>query len=473
MPPWTVRAFPLLLGVIIFVETAPPTSPLCPAPCTCASDITSCSGQRLQRPPFRIPGFTSRLDLSHNAIESLSSSWANQTLHRLTVFVLSRNSIEEIQENAFRQCPQLTRLDLSSNQLAALNSGMFNGLTRLQELLLFQNRVSHITVDVFQGLTRLQKLYLSGNLLTRFPEEIYKNGPRNLTFLDLSSNRLEELPVKTLLTLQSHSEIYLQDNPLICDCPVRALMEYWAWRRYRPVVDFGAGCEKEDLGCGGGQEDSEDPDVEEVHEYQVDPGAELSVQCPWVSGVQEGALFFWVTPHTVLMSSQQNSSKAPVQRFTVLSNGTLLIRSARDEDSGTYGCVAPRGRRLGSGRSLEVTVAVGNQSLTSAGDKNPPSASSGHFNTAFTTLASCVASIALVLLYLYTPCRCGRRGCGGRALVVCSDPREEAEHGQRRSNGKRVVFAEPRVQQDQEARPVSDGILKNGTHNIMDATITA
>lgn len=471
MSHWTAHILPFLL--VIILETTPlPSSALCPALCTCASDITSCSGQNLHCPPFQIPWITSRLDLSHNAIANLSSSWTNQTLHRLTILVLSRNSIEQIQKNAFQQCPQLTHLDLSSNQLMALDSSSFEGLTKLQELLLFRNRITHIDVDTFHGLTRLQRLYLSGNLLTSFPKDIYENGPGNLTFLDLSSNRLEELPVKTLLMLQSQSDIYLQDNPLLCECPVRALMQYWAWRRYRPVMDFGAGCE-DDSECVVGQEGSEDPDVEEVYEYQADPGAELPVHCPWVSGVQEGALFFWLTPHTVVTSSQQNSSKASEQRLTVLYNGTLLIRSAREEDSGAYSCIAPRSRHLGSDQSLQVTVAVGNQSLPSPGVKAPPSTASGHFNTAFTTLASCVVSIALVLLYLYTPCRCGRRGCGGRALVVCSDPREEVEQGQRRSNGKRVVFVEPRVQQDQEVRRVSDGILKNGTHNIMDSTIMA
>ncbi|CAF94472.1 unnamed protein product, partial [Tetraodon nigroviridis] len=96
-----------------------------------------------------------------------------------------------------------------------------------------------------------------------------------------------------------------------------------------------------------------------------------------------------------------------------------------------------------------------------------------HFNTAFTTLASCVVSIILVLLYLYlTPCRCRDRqegrGCGGRALILCSDPRE-VEVGQRRSNGKRVAFLEPQTEDAVSKSPAlysvhvaTEGILKNG-----------
>lgn len=475
LTPWSIDVLPILLP--LFLGTALPASP-CPAPCLCASNIVSCSGQKLSSPPISLPVYTSRLDLSHNTITNLSASWTSQTLYRLTTLVLNRNFINQIQENAFAQTPQVTHLDLSSNQLVALNSKMFTGLKKLQELLLFENRISHMAKDAFQSLIHLQRLYLSGNMLTHFPIELYEvqTGPKNLTFLDLSFNRLEKLPVQTLLSLQGKSDIYLQDNPLICDCPVQALMEYWTWKQYRPVVDFGPGCKDADSKCGL-QNDSDVQDVGEVYEYLVDPGRELSVPCPGISAAQEGALFFWVTPHAVLISSaEHNSSQAPLQRFTVLPNGTLEIHSAQEEDSGTYGCIASRGRHLGAGESLEVTVVVGNLSLNSSLEKNQPSR---HFNTAFTTLASCMISIVLVLLYLYIPFQCGRnrRGCGGRAIVVCSDP-TEAEVGQRRANGKRVAFLEPKMQEcnvENEgskgsavtaAHAGTEGILKKGTRTV-------
>uniref|UniRef100_A0A8C6UFT6 Adhesion molecule with Ig like domain 2 n=1 Tax=Neogobius melanostomus TaxID=47308 RepID=A0A8C6UFT6_9GOBI len=401
LAPWTANVLPLLLP--LFLGIVLPASP-CPAPCVCASDITSCTGLNLSSPPFNLSVCTSRLDLSHNTITTLSASWASQTLHRLTALVLNRNSINQIQENAFAQTPQLTSLDLSSNQLAALNSSMFTGLAKLQELLLFGNRISHIATDTFQSFIHLQRLYLSGN---------FAKWTKELDFLDFSSNRLAKLPVQTLLSLQGKSDIYLHDNPLTCDCPERALMEYWSWKQYRPVADFGPECKSEDSKCGQ-QDDSDVQEVEEVYEYQVDPGRELSVP-------------------------------SPMPRYTVLPNGTLEIHSALEEDSGTYGCVTSRGRHLRTGESLEVTVVVGNLSINSALEKNQPR---GHFNTAFTTLASCLISIALVLLYLFTPCKCGRngRGCGGRAIVICSDP-TEVETGQRRTNGKRVAFLEPQVEE--------------------------
>ncbi|XP_055009859.1 amphoterin-induced protein 1-like [Boleophthalmus pectinirostris] len=474
--PWTSKISPLILPLLLgILHSAVP----CPSPCLCASDIISCSNQNLSSPPFKLPGYSSRLDLSHNIIKVLTTSWTSQTLHRLTTLTLNWNFISEIQDNAFAPTPHLTHLDLSSNQLAVLNAAMFTSLKELQELLLFGNQISTIEKDTFRSLLYLQRLYLSRNLLTQFPIELYEqqNGPKNLTFLDLSANHLSHLPVQKLLSLHDKSEIYLQDNPLVCDCPVRALMEYWTWKQYRPIIDFGSGCKDGgEFECSL-QENPTVQDGEDVYEYQVDPGRELSVPCPGISTAQEGALVYWVTPHKVLNSSEYNSSKDPTQRFTVLLNGTLEIHSAQMEDSGTYSCVVSRGHHFGSGESLEVTIMVGNSSLTSSEDKHDRS--SEHFNTAFTTLASCVVSIILVLLYLYlTPCRCGRNGwrCGGRAIVVCSDPRE-VEEGQRRANGKRVAFLEPQLEGcDRNGAPKSpvltpgyagtEGILKNGSRTV-------
>ncbi|KAI3366486.1 hypothetical protein L3Q82_000617 [Scortum barcoo] len=209
--------------------------------------------------------------------------------------------------------------------------------------------------------------------------------------------------------------------------------------------------------------------------YQVEPGKWLMVPCPGLaSSVQEDQVVFWVTPRTVVNSSTTDANS----HIIVFPNGTLEIQGALMEDSGTYGCVVGRGRHYDSTESLEVHLVVGNISTSSASGLAHRS-SAEHFNTAFTTLASCVVSIILVLLYLYlTPCRCresrggGSRGCGGRAIILCSDPRE-VESGQRRSNGKRVAFLEPQADDSDIGGPkmpamnlghvTTEGILKNGS----------
>ncbi|XP_035536978.1 amphoterin-induced protein 2-like [Morone saxatilis] len=459
----------------------------CPPYCLCASDIISCSGHNLSVLPFDLPGYATRLDLSHNALNVLPVDWISRPFDRLATLVLSRNSIRQIEANAFAVTPHLLHLDLSSNQLTVLNSSIFTGLKELKELLLFGNQITQINPGAFSDLHSLQRLYLSGNRLMAFPLGLYwePGSPRNLTFLDLSYNRLSEVPVQNLLSLTQQDGIYLQENPLVCDCALLALLEYWMWKQYRPLVDF-----RDEYPCrddsGPGSECSQQVVLDmplEAQTYQVEPGKWLRVPCPgFASPAQEGLVVFWVTPKTVVNSSTND----PDDHIIVFPNGTLEIRSAVMEDSGMYGCVTARRRHYDPSESLEVSVVVGNLSTTSTSGL-PHRSGAEHFNTAFTTLASCVVSIILVLLYLYlTPCRCresrggGTRGCGGRAIILCSDPRE-VESGQRRSNGKRVAFLEPQTEDSDIGVPktpamnlghvTTEGILKNGSRTVGQALI--
>lgn len=465
----------LYLGFLPFVAT-------CPHYCLCASDIISCSGRNLSVLPFDLPSYATRLDLSHNALTALPTDWIPQRSDRLATLVLSRNSISQIEVNVFTVAPHLLHLDLSSNQLTVLNSSIFTGLRELKELLLFGNQIIQINPGAFSDLHSLQRLYLSGNRLTAFPLGLYlePGGPRNLTFLDLSHNRLSKVPVQSLLSVTRQGGIYLQENPLVCDCALMALLEYWIWKQYRPLVDF-----RGEYPC---RDDSRTGTIcshqgmwdmpFEAQTFQVEPGKSLIVPCPGLTSLaQEGLVVFWVTPRTVVNSSTYD----PSAHLIVLPNGTLEIQGALMEDSGTYGCVAARGRHYHPYESVEVNVVVGNLSTASSSGLSHRSGAE-HFNTAFTTLASCVVSIILVLLYLYlTPCRCrespggGSRGCGGRAIVLCSDPRD-VESEQRRSNGKRVAFLEPQAENSDTGSPktpaiylghvTTEGILKNGSRTV-------
>ncbi|XP_028255228.1 amphoterin-induced protein 2-like [Parambassis ranga] len=467
--------------VLLCLGFLPSVAP-CPPYCFCASDIISCSGRNLSVLPFDLPSYAARLDLSHNALVALHVDWISHMFERLTTLVLSKNSISRIEINVFTVTPHLLHLDLSSNHLTVLNSSVFTGLKELKELLLFGNWIVQINPGSFRDLHSLQKLYLSANRLTAFPLGLYEEpeGPRNLTFLDLSYNRLSEVPIQSLLSLTRHGQIYLQENPLVCDCALLALLEYWIWKQYRPMVNFRSEypCRVNEASQYNCTQQGVSDMSRETQTYQVEPGKWLGVPCPELTlPVQEGLLVFWITP-TMALNSSTNDSSA---RLTVHTNGTLEIRRALEEDSGTYGCVVARGRHYNPSESLEVTVVVGNVSITSASGLAHRSTAE-HFNTAFTTLASCVVSIILVLLYLYlTPCRCresrggGSRGCGGRALMICSDPRE-VESAQRRSNGKRVAFLEPQAEDcdsgGAKTPPMNldhittEGILKNGSRTV-------
>lgn len=459
-----------------------PSVATCPHYCLCACDIISCSGSNLSVLPFDLPNYATRLDLSYNAFMTLPTDWIPQRSDQLAALLLSRNSISQIEVNAFTVVPHLLHLDLSSNQLTVLNSSIFSGLKDLKELLLFGNQIIQINPGAFNDLHSLQRLYLSGNRLTSFPLGLLEpGGPRNLTLLDLSHNRLAEVPVQSLLSVTHQCGIYLQENPLVCDCALQALLEYWIWKQYRPLVDFRGEypCRAQSKPGPICRQQGIWNTPLEAQTFRIEPGKSLIVPCPGLtSSDQEGIMAFWVTPGTVVNSSTYDSSA----HLIVLPNGTLEIQRALTEDSGTYECVAARGRYYDTYESVKVKVVVGNLSAASS-DSLSHRSGAEHFNTAFTTLASCVVSIILVLLYLYlTPCRCregpggGTRGCGGRAIVLCSDPRD-VDSEQRRSNGKRVAFLEPQTETSTDigspktpaiylGHVTTEGILKNGSRTV-------
>ncbi|KAJ3612506.1 hypothetical protein NHX12_020781 [Muraenolepis orangiensis] len=503
----------LLLPLLWFCR--PAAALACPRGCLCASDVISCGGSNRSLWPRDVPAHAAHLDLSHNLLASLPANWsAPRPLPRLATLLLGRNAIAAVEADAFALTPHLVHLDLSSNRLAALEASAFGcgALARLEVLLLFGNRIAAVEPGALGGLRSLQRLYLSGNRLASFPLELYRgrSRPRDLSLLDLSSNALTRLPVQSLLSLGERQQggIYLQGNPLVCDCALLALLEFWCWRRYRPLLDFRSeypcglsGDEAKGGGGGGGgegmcaglQQKTEDQSfVGGV--YQIEPGDWLTVPCPGLAPpLPENQTVFWLTPGEVLNSSsgsdRGNDSR---RRLHVLPGGALEIQGALATDSGAYTCVAARGHwphpgGHGAGGG-EVSLLVGNATGGAGGGGGADGGrGAGHFNTAFTTLASCVVSIVLVLLYLYlTPCRCrgdrgrggggGEMGCGGRVVLLCSDPREE-DSGERRSNGKRVAFLEvdggkgggkktPVGAPAVGVATTMEGILKNGSRTV-------
>ncbi|XP_004597934.2 amphoterin-induced protein 2 [Ochotona princeps] len=450
----------LLCLLAVTAAVRPGASGLCPAACTCATDVISCTDRNLSKVPANLFRLVRRLDLSYNRIGVLDSEWIPAPLLQLSTLVVRHNYIASISAGSFATIPNVRNLDLSSNRLQVVRDAAFQELRALEMLLLYDNRISHLDPSAFGGLARLQRLYLSGNALTQFPVGLYLGRFKlaALTFLDVSYNLITALPVHRMHVVPGKQlrGVYLHGNPFVCDCALHSLLALWYRRHYSAVVEFqdhytcrpiaaGAGSGQQVqllrenfLNCSVGSANGSFHALGFIHEAQV--GQRLVVHCDGKAGTAHTD-FLWVGPDSRLLEPGRTTDN-----FHVFYNGSLVIESLRLEDAGVYSCIAMNRQRL-LNESVDVTVTVSNSSASRAHSHEA-------FNTAFTTLAACVASIVLVLLYLYlTPCPCKCRAYGPRstptrgnmqAASLCPGPSDEGCVAEPRAGaGKRVVFLEP------------------------------
>lgn len=356
----------------------------------------SCSKVNLTGVPIDLPNYTSVLDLSFNNISGLRAQWTKHKLPNLHNLLLSHNRLNFLSSEAFVFVKQLRYLDLSSNLLRQLDEFIFEPLVHLEVLLLYNNHISQIDRTAFTGLARLQKLYLSQNLVSRFPLELIKDKsrPDKMSLLDLSSNRIKVLPIADLQTLPAwvKNGLYFHNNTLICDCELYSLMAHWYIRRLNSAVDF-----KDDHTC---VHTSPDKRVLRVYDLNV------HMNCSTFKETDEEAYLeqtialrcdtrhrdmskTWMLPGNVIFTPGNNQS------YNVDKDGSLEIKSIKPEDSGVYTCFAVSEYL---NETLYVVVKVHNFTINGNNET---------LNTAYTTLVGCLASVVLVLIYLYlTPCRC-------------------------------------------------------------------
>ncbi|CAK6443530.1 unnamed protein product [Pipistrellus nathusii] len=453
------RCGELLCLLVVAVTVSPGAAGLCPAACICATDIVSCTNKNLSKVPGSLFRWIKRLDLSYNRIGLLDPEWMPAPFGKLNTLIIRHNNITNISAGSFSTTPNLKCLDLSSNKLKAVESAVFQELKVLEVLLLYNNHISSLDPSAFGGLFQLQKLYLSGNFLTRFPMDLYVGRFRlaELTFLDVSYNRIPFLPTNriSLVPEKQLRGIHLHGNPFFCDCSLHSLLMFWYRRHFSSVMDFKNGytcrlwsdsrhshqvllLQDGLLNCSDSIVNGSFRALGFIYEAQV--GERLVVHCDSKTAGSKTD-FKWVSPDNTLLEPDKE-----MKNFRVFHNGTLVIESPRFEDAGVYSCIAMNRQRL-LNETVDVTINVSNLTINRSHAHEA-------FNTAFTTLAACVASIVLVLLYLYlTPCPCRCRAKRQKNALNQSNahssvlgPGLEGDvpaDGRKAGAGKRVVFLEP------------------------------
>ncbi|XP_017798059.1 PREDICTED: chaoptin [Habropoda laboriosa] len=179
-------------------------------------DLSSNRIDRLSPTAFAIHPRLRELDLSDNRFLHFPSEYLTplQFLERLD---LSRNGLKRVGEFAFSQLGRLRTLNLAANWIESVEELAFHNSTQLQLLDLSGNGIEGFSERTMEGLLRLEHLDLRDNRLSSLPETIFEpSRVRSVESIDLSGNRLNEIPMKSLQSQAgSLSRLNLARNLLV------------------------------------------------------------------------------------------------------------------------------------------------------------------------------------------------------------------------------------------------------------------
>ncbi|KAA0708213.1 Toll-like receptor 5 [Triplophysa tibetana] len=156
-----------------------------------------------------------QVTLAQNQINKIENNAFLGVTHVITLN-LSRNFLGVIDRHTFKNLPKLQVLDVSYNHIWKLRHGSLEGLSNLKDLYLTGNVLE--STHECASLPSLEKLYLGDNKITSLPYDLPIMS-RNLTTLDMNSNRLTSMTVlfAILEGFPQMLEINLQNNGLV-DC---------------------------------------------------------------------------------------------------------------------------------------------------------------------------------------------------------------------------------------------------------------
>ncbi|XP_068188883.1 leucine-rich repeat and immunoglobulin-like domain-containing nogo receptor-interacting protein 1 [Antennarius striatus] len=274
----------------------------------------------------------------------------------------SFSRLERLKELVLSQCPwlenlsgnslfdlNLTSLTIRHSKLSAVPYVSLQHLVYLVYLDLSFNPISHIQGNLLGALVRLQELHLAGGSLISIENGAFR-GLAHLELLNVSRNLLTTLEVGVFHSVETLKTLGLDNNPLTCDCRL-----LWVVQR-RLNLDFGG-----DPPTCSTSVQLQGWSFQDIVEAEV-PGLltcrrpRILSRKPQGGSVDQGqTVVFYCDAEgdpapSVTWLDPRQEALSPVGRIQALDNGTLEVRYAQPQDSGTYLCVASN--------------AAGNDSLT-------------------------------------------------------------------------------------------------------------
>lgn len=196
-------------------------------------------------------------DASHCGLEEIYDN-SLRTFSALSVLNLSNNEIKSIGTKVFTMCPKLVEINLSYNHLTTLDPKVFEKNNELGKLYLQGNPLKVLNAEVFVHTPMITYLDMSHAELTSLWKADKNRSPTllsNLTFLNVSHNRITEIKQTELDHLNKLNALDISNNPLACSHDFENLMTWLSKRKVSPnssgsssIANLGKDAKEDDFG---------------------------------------------------------------------------------------------------------------------------------------------------------------------------------------------------------------------------------
>jgi hypothetical protein len=226
----------VLLAVHCAQSVVTDLSPTCAKSCKCLGPWARCISGKIQDLGGHFGPQIETISLQFFNIGAIeANAFSDFRLPNLWKLDIVHCGVVTIKKNAFSGLQDLLSLHLDNNEIEIIEPGAFFGVFKLNSLSFQHNKIKSLEYGVFGGLDNLNLLNLNNNLLKSLKPKIFERV-QTLTTIFLKDNLIESINYSALEGLNEAVQIYVDNNPLVCNC---ALKKEWSVLRDRIV---GATC---------------------------------------------------------------------------------------------------------------------------------------------------------------------------------------------------------------------------------------
>ncbi|KAJ8049952.1 Leucine-rich repeat-containing protein 70 [Holothuria leucospilota] len=138
----------------------------------------------------------------------------------------NNNSITIPPNVTFEKSVSTLGLSLKYNKIELLSPLFFDNFPHLNFISVAYNRIRYIEEDTFRSVPNLTSITMSHNEIHTIPRQLFQHLQK-LDIIELQFNQIQILDPHVLNHLPSHVELFINRNPIVCDCQAIPLLKWY------------------------------------------------------------------------------------------------------------------------------------------------------------------------------------------------------------------------------------------------------